>query len=447
MITFAGQSMRDSSSPGSQTSRLINLYREPVGDGGKTQFLLRAAMGMEILAELDGVFTRDLFAYDDAVIAMVSGQLYKISGDGVLPIGAVTAGDIGQISRNGKYVTAVSGGKYYVWNPDTLSLTEPAAGPIESLASVDFLAGRTVLGELGGSRFCWSDIGDPSTLNGLNFATAEQRDDRLVRLMVVNGVIMLLGERSTEMWAPTGQGGAAVFALLGGSVVDRGLKSFNLACKAEGGLFVVGNDGIAYIIAGNQWAAVSTPAVNTAIKDGDPTTCIYWEDRGHKFAAITFDDRPAWVYDFATTEWWERAEGNGDPWRATAAARMGGGFVVGLDNGNIFRLTNTPQDNGGPLWRRATSYTVYQGGNWFTLAAVEFLFGQGFQGGPFNIMLEIGKGETFSPPRHLALGSTGDFGNRAKFSALGRHQVAVARLTITDPFDVPIYSDAEVRFA
>lgn len=126
---------------------------------------------------------------------------------------------------------------------------------------------------------------------------------------------------------------------------------------------------------------------------------------------------------------------------------MGGGFVVGLDNGNIFRLTNTPQDNGGPLWRRATSYTVYQGGNWFTLAAVEFLFGQGFQGGPFNIMLEIGKGETFSPPRHLALGSTGDFGNRAKFSALGRHQVAVARLTITDPFDVPIYSDAEVRFA
>jgi ribose transport system ATP-binding protein len=33
--------------------------------------------------------------------------------------------------------------------------------------------------------------------------------DKLIRLMVVNGAIMLLGERSTEMWAATGPGGPA----------------------------------------------------------------------------------------------------------------------------------------------------------------------------------------------------------------------------------------------
>ena len=172
MITFAGQSSRDASSPASNTGRLVNLWREPVAAGGRTQHLLRAAMGMELLADLDGVFTRALFAYSsDALIALVAGGLYKVSGDGVLPIGAVDAGETGQISRNGKYATVVSGGKYYVWNPDTLALTEPAAGPITTLGSVDYLAGRTLLGEAGGFRFCWSDIADPVSYTHLTLPT------------------------------------------------------------------------------------------------------------------------------------------------------------------------------------------------------------------------------------------------------------------------------------
>lgn len=444
MITFAGQSARDASSPASQTARLLNLWREPVPSGGKTQHLLRAAQGMEQLAALPGVFAKDLFEVDGAVIALVGNGLSKVSTDGVLPIGTVASSETGQIGRNGKYVTVVSGGRYYVWNPDTLALTEPAAGPITALASVGYLAGRTLLGEAGGTRFCWSDIGDPYTLNGLNFASAEQRDDKLVRLMVVNGAIMLLGERSTEMWAATGQGGAAAFGLLGGSIVDRGLRAFELVCAVEGGMFLVGNDGLAYLVAGNSWTALSSAAVNTAIKEGDAKACVYWEDRGHKFAAITFGDRPAWVYDFTTGEWWERCEGAGDPWRATASARFDGGFVVGLDNGSLYRLTNAAQDLGAALFRQATSFPVFNGGKWFTLAKAEFFMGQGFEA-QASIMLEIGRGETFGPVRHKAIGGLGEFGKPVVFRALGRHRMAVARLTITDPVDIPIYSDAEVR--
>ena len=437
--------MRDSSSPASNTSRLINLYREPVGAGGKTQHLLRAVMGMEALTSLPGVFTRDMFSYEGSAIVMVAGALYQVTEGGVLPIGAIDAGDTGNISRNGKIVTAVSGGKYYAWNPDTLSLTEPAAGPLGLLGSVDFLAGRTLLGEAGGNRFCWSDIADPYTLNGLNFATAEQRDDDLVRLIVSNGMVMLFGERSTELWSVTGQGGASAFALLGGSVVDRGLLAFGLACRVEGGIFLVGSDGIAYVVGGNTWQAVSTPAVNTAIKDGEPASCVTWNDRGHKFAAITFADRPAWVYDFATNEWHERAEGQGSPWTARASAQINGIWTVGTDGGDIYSLTNAPQDMGGPLWRRATSYAVFNGGKWFTVAEAEFFMGQGYQGGPANIMLEVGRGETFGGAQIMSIGGAGDFGKRMMFRALGRHQTMVARLTMTDPYDIPIYSDAEVR--
>ena len=437
--------MRDTSSPASNTSRLINLYREPVGDGGKTKYIMRAVMGMEPREELGGVFTRDMFAYDGSVITIVAGSAYKVDPVGFITIGPVDAGLTGNISRNGKIVTIVSGGKYYAWDPDTLALTEPAAGPITDLASVDFLAGRTILGEAGGNRFCWSDIADPYTLNGLNFASAEQRDDNLVRLMVSNGMITLFGEKSTELWAPTGAGGAAAFALLGGSVIDRGLKDFALACRVEGGIFLVANDGIAYVVGGNAWQAVSSPAVNTAIKEGDPASCLTWSDRGHKFAAIIFRDRPAWVYDFATTEWHERAEGQGGAWTVRASAEMAGSWIVGAENGSVYTLTNAPQDLGGPLWRQATSFPVFNGGNWFTVAAAELFLGNGYQAGAANIMLEVGRGETFSGAQIKPIGGAGDFGKRAKFYGLGRHQTMAARLTITDPYDIPLYSDAEVR--
>lgn len=445
MISFVGQSMSDTSSPASNTSRLVNLFREPVGQGGRTQHILRAVMGMEAFATLDGVFMRDMFSYDDSVIALFDGRLFNVTESGASPIGTVASGLTGNISRNGAIVTAVTGGKYYAWNPATTTLSEPAPGAFTDFGSVDYLAGRTILSEAGGKRFCWSDIADPYTLNGLNFASAEQRDDNLVRVIASNGMLMLFGERSTELWAPTGSGGASAFALLGGSVIDRGLMAFSLACRVEGGVFMVGSDGIAYVVGGNAWQAVSTPAVNTAIKESDPQSCFFWQDRGHKFAAISFSDRPAWVYDFATNEWFERATGQGEPWAARASAPLGASWLVGTIDGAILKLTNAPQDRGGPLWRQAVSLPVFNGGKWFTLANVEFFLGQGYQNSTAQIMLEIGRGETFGGAQILSLGGAGDFGRRAKFHALGRHQMAVARLTITDPVDIPIYSDAEVR--
>ena len=447
MITFAGPSGRDSTSPQSQTARLINLWREPVATGGRTQHLLRAAAGMELEANIGGTFVRDMFSFDDSVIALSAGQLSKISPDGVFPFGTVASGLTGQISRNGSSVTVTSGGRYYVWDSVSVSLTEVTSGPFSSFGSVAYLAGRTLLSQENGALWCWSDIADPGTLPGLNFATAESRDDKLLRIIVANGVAMLFGERSTEIWAPSGSG-ANAFAMIGGSVVDRGLKAFGLAVAVEGGVFCVGNDGIAYLVSGNQWQAISTPAVNSAIAEGAANRCFYWEQRGHKFAAIGFNDRPTWVYDITTGEWWERAEGPAKrPWRATGSARMGNVWLVGAVDGGIYRLTGAVTDDGAELYREAVSFPVYQGGKPFTIAEIEFLCHHGFQSADLNVMLSIGDGVNFAPGEVKSFGAAGAFLNRAVFRAKGRHVTACARLSITDPVDAPIYADANVRLA
>lgn len=447
MITFAGPNGRDSTSPQSQTARLVNLWREPVAAGGRTQHLLRAAYGMEFEASSGGTFVRDMFAFDDAVISLASGILTKTSKDGTFTFGTVASGLTGQISRNGNKVTVTSGGHFYVWDAASLVLSEVTSAPFTAFGSVAYLAGRTLLSEEGGARWCWSNIADPETMPGLNVATAESRDDKLLRIIVANGVAMLFGERSTELWAPAGSG-ASAFEMIGGSVVDRGLKAFGLAVAIEGGVFCVGNDGIAYVVAGNTWQPVSTPAVNSAIQDGAANRCFYWEQRGHKFAAIGFNDRPAWVYDITTGEWWERAEGpDKKPWRATGSAKMGASWLVGAVDGSLYRLTPSATDAGAELYREAVSYPVYQGGKPFTVAEVEILCQHGFQASDLRVMLALGDGVHFRAFQTRNFGGLGGFANRAMFRALGRHTMACAKIAITDPVDAPIYADANVRLA
>ena len=210
-------------------------------------------------------------------------------------------------------------------------------------------------------------------------------------------------------------------------------------------MFLIGSDGIAYVAAGIEWRAVSTPAVHTAIRDGQPTHCLYWEERGHKFCSIVFRDRPAWVYDLTTGEWWERAEGPAKaPWRATHSAYMGGQWLVGATDGQFYTLSDAVRDDGAALYREATSVAAYFEGRWFRVAALEFQLGLGFD--PVSIMLEIGDGVTFGPVMAKSF-SPGQIGGRAIFRALGAHRTAVARLSITDPVEVPIYADANLVLA
>jgi len=448
IVEFVGQSSQDGSNIAASPSRLFNLYREPVAQGGRTRHVLRSVLGTQPYASVPGVFVRDMFEFDDTLMVVASGDLYQVINGNVTLIGEVGNGPA-QISRNGDAVTVTADGKYYVWNGDTF--LQPATVGYAPFGSVDFLAGRTLLSEQGGARFWWSDLGEPETIPGLNFASAEQRADKIIRLLVVSGVAMLFGERSTELWSATGQGGANAFALLPGAVVDTGLRGFGLAVKVDGGVFLVGDDGICYLAAGTAWQAVSTPAVNTAIEEGQPQRCFYWEDRGHKFCAVSFSDRPAWVYDITTGEWFERGTGvDRGAWGAVASAKLGRDWIVGDNDGGLYKLARINADHTGVMLREATSFPLYNDGDWFSIAELEIFTGHGFQVQPraAQIMLEMARdGVRFGPPRNLSVGWDGDFGRRTVFRALGRYVQAVARLSMTDPVDMPIWADARLRLA
>jgi hypothetical protein len=449
-LEFVTQSSRNDADWSANTERLVNLYPEPMPEGGAARYTLRSVLGSEDWAQLPGVFLRDMAVVPtngtERLYASMAGRLWDISPAGlVAELGVVSDCPETTLAGNNGVVCVVCGGTYRIWDGTTLSF--PAAGAFSDFGAVEFLGGYTILTERNGRKFQWSALADASTLPGLNFATAEARDDALVRPVAVNGNLWLFKKHSTEIWALTGLAGENAFTRLGGGVHERGLLGVRLVAKAPNAAFFVGDDGVCYITNGAELAPVSRTPVETAIKDETPTHCFYYEDEGHKFCVVRFRNRPAWVYDLSTGLWHERASlENG--WKAVAGANVYGAWRTGGDDGRIVRLARNNRDNGDPLIREATSQTLDLQGGRFRVPAVEFMgrVGRTDIGRDAQMMVQFSRdgGNTWGAHRWRSMGDLGEYDKRLVFRSVGQARRLTARIRITDPTDLRLWSAANV---
>lgn len=444
MLEFVGQSARDPDNIAANPSRLLNLYREPVIAGGRTRWTLKSVPGLEPFAELPGLFVRAMGTVDGKLFVVGAGGLYEIGSDGtVTSRGAITDDSETTISGNNGVVAVVADGDYWTW--DGASLTNPTPGAFTDFGAVEYFGNYTILTEKAGRRFQWSDIADATDLPGLNFSTADGRDDNLLRPFQVNGALYLFKETSHEVWYLTGQAGAAALERVAGGVYDVGLKAFGLICRVPGAAFFVTDDNKAALVGGGQVQPVSTPPVETAIQSGEPVACITYEDEGHTFAAIVFRDRPAWVYDLATNEWHERAEGAGlGQWTARASVNFGGQWYAGRSDGALFRLRRTNYDGDKPLIREATSRTLYMDGERFIASELELFPRQGFSAGNITLAVSRDGGLTWGDEKPRAVGPVGAYGQRVIWRRLGQFRQMTARVRWADVAEVTLAADARV---
>lgn len=448
LVEFVGQSQQDSDNISANTSRLINCYREP--SGGRTPFTIKSVLGEEAFADIDDVFLRDMEAVSGSIYAACGGSLYNVSSaGGITTLGSITDGETTVASNNGK-VTVAANGDYYVWDGSTLS--EPSTGAFSSVGSCTFLGQYTVITEKDGRRFAWSDVADPETFDALNFATKEGRDDDVLRALAINGRLFLFGETSTEIWYLTGQADASAFKRMTGGVIDTGLKSYGLLTEIDQGAFFVGDDNIAYIVDGARPRPLPNIAVQTAIATGNPTRCFFYEDEGHKFCVIRFEDRPAWVFDIATGEWHERAKGvTLGPWDAVASVKLGDSWYIGTDLGGINKLTRRNADVSAPLLRRMISNTLYVDGNRVRLAEMEVFanMGRSDLGRDAECWIRLSRdgGNRWGLEKPRDLGALGEYETRALWRSQGQYRQLTVELNCSEPADVIFHSQARVRLA
>lgn len=476
-VEWIGRSRTDGDNTQADPSRLVNLYRERAGD----KHVLKRVPGTVLFVTLADAPMRAM-SFEGGKVWTVSGtDLSNMDVNGtILSVGSVSADGNVSISGNNDKLAVAAGGEYYVYNGSALNT--PSSGAFDSVGSVEFWGQRTILTELGGRRFSWSAVANAGVVNALNFATAEQRDDNIIRAVVVQGILWIMKERSIERWLLTG--GDDFATPMGGGTIDTGLLAFGLMTKIPNGAFFVGNDGIAYLVSGGGMKPVSTRGVETSLVDDTPTECFYYQDEGHKFCVIRFSNRPAWIYDVVMDEWHERAEGDDlIPWSMTHSVQAFGNDYAGSAFGKIYTLERIPTDDGAPLIGRAVSRTLRLNGDRFrisrltlepktghsTLTAEEY---PGLHAGGGYILATSGatgllagsavttptdafvslrtskdRGKTWSKEKRRSIGTLGEYAKVVRWRALGQFRNANFELTISDPTDITVESTAEVEVA
>lgn len=421
VIEFVGQSLRSDANIAVAPSRLVNCYREPTGEG---TFLLQPVPGLTEIAELPGIFVREMAVVEGQLYAACGGSLYRITGSGFTDLGAIADGATSIAGNNGA-VTVCVDGRYFVWNG---AVSEPTPGAFSDFGAVEFFGGYTVLTEKDGRRFQWSDLADATNLPGLSFSSADGRDDLLIRPYAINGVLYLWKQDSHEMWYITGGAGAEAFERLAGGVRDIGLRSFGLISRIPGGAFMVGSDGRAHLVSG-ALQPVSTPAVEAAIRDNNPIKCVTYEEAGHTFCVILFPGRPAWVYDVATGEWHERAEGLSlDAWSLSASAKWQGQWYAGRNDGRVFRFGGIA-DGDVPVIKQATSRTL-KGEARFIVRDVELFARKGFEADGLTLAGSGDDGVTWGPEKAISVGPVGRTFHRLNWrNRFGQFRQFTARAT------------------
>ena len=138
--------MRDSDNIAANPSRLVNCYREGVGNG---EHSLKSVLGMTDFAQIDGVFIRCMDEIEGKIYAAGGGAFYSLTSGGTLRnLGAIADSEDASVAGNNGLVTLASGGKLYVL--DDLTLYEPSYGAFSNIGSAEYIGNYTVVTERNG---------------------------------------------------------------------------------------------------------------------------------------------------------------------------------------------------------------------------------------------------------------------------------------------------------
>jgi hypothetical protein len=299
----------------------------------------------------------------------VSGkQFYKVTGATATAIflGTVTGDGPVSIADNGTQIFLACNPDGFIYNEVTNVFAQITDPDFPGAVTVSYLDGYFVFNEPNSQKIWVSQLLDGTSVDPLDFASAEGSPDGVVALISDHRELWVFGTDSVEVWYDSG---ATDFPLtrIQGAFNEIGCVAPFSVAKLDNGLFWLGTDargqGIVYRANGYTGVRVSTHAIEWQIQQygniSDAVAYTYQQD-GHAFYVLNFPTGNAtWVYDAATQAWHERAGFNNGEFtrhRSNNQCNFGGTIIVGdYANGNIYQLDlDTYADNGQPQkWLRS----------------------------------------------------------------------------------------------
>lgn len=389
----------------SAAARLINCYAEEAGPEGKIELPVYACDGFASFASLTGVaagVTRGLFNLDDTTLYVVTGtRLQRVATNGaVTQMQELATSGYAYFARNRKENTpqvalVTSDGLFRIIENNavstpTLDLDIPST-LFNSCCSID---GYIVI-TLSNGEFYITDIDEATTIDDLNFATAQSNPDGLTRGVVRSGELVLAGPRSIEFWANTGAGdfpfervqsvriglyAPASMVPLVAALDDSTSDTVAFAASNVDGDYI----GV-MLLGGYEGRKISPPALDRLIVAATKANIrgFQYTTRGTTFYCITDGATFSWEYNCRTGFWHERRSSGLDFWRVAAAESFNNGVVFGdYTAASLYRLSSsiTPSsasqvtlrhsNNAGATWSSARTKPI--GGSGATSTRVKF---------------------------------------------------------------------------
>jgi hypothetical protein len=436
--------------------------------------------GLKLWITLAGGGVRGMLVFNkDKAYVVVGGQVYKVMSDGTstalgpVPEVSVPSGPVPMptieppplgggsllepvsMASNGIVVMIVTGPQGFVIDGAADTVTEITDPAFTGADTVTFIDGYFVFNKPGTGQFQITSLYG-TTIDPLDFATAEGSPDLLLSVLADHRELWLFGETSTEVFFNSGNADFP-FERIQGAFIEQGCAAKFSPAKLDNSVYWLTHDangnGTVQKAQGYQPARVSDHALEFALQKmqriDDAIAYTYQQD-GHYFYVLNFPTaQQTWAYDAATQLWCERA------WRDPADSILkrqrqqtqmffNNRQIVGdWENGNLYVMSlDFYTDNGDliPAIRRApylastNNAFVFHHRLWVDCEVGVGLNGTGYGSDPEMILRwSDDGGRSFPTERRAPMGKIGEYRARAVFRRLGKSKARVYEITITDP--------------
>ncbi|WP_157220623.1 hypothetical protein [Flavisphingomonas formosensis] len=298
------------------------------------------------------------------------GQSFAVASDSLQTVAADgSVSDLGTVADDGKSakfaaafdkLAVASGGKLYFLSGSTLTevaIPDSDTDPENRFARDICDLNNYIVMICPDGRFFWINPGE-STIDPLDFATAESSADGLVACASLIGELYLFGSSSVEVWQSTGNADLP-FQRAAGRNFSKGCMHRDTVKSLDNTLFWLGDNGVVYR-SSSVPMRVSNHGIEERIakRSGDPSalTITYG---GHEFYVLKIPGEGSFAYDVESKSWSEFASTGFTEFRPSHALNLASGILLGdAHSGKIWTFDDTRGDDDGEVMLRKVTGTV-----------------------------------------------------------------------------------------
>jgi len=448
--------------------RCVNMYAAVAQDQAWSDAVLYGTPGTVQLGTA-GSLSTDASRGDTkmgGVYYVVNGtDLNTFDSSGVKTTLGTVAGTVRvSMAHNGdKLCIVVPGGNAYVYVASTTTFSQITDPDYVTSDTVSFSDGYYIFTETDGTNWFVSNLNDPTSIDALDFGSAELSPDKIVSGFANYDNVYILGEDSIEAFQNIG-GAGFPYQRIEGASYEKGCTAKHTPIQWEGAFYFVGggpNERTSIYRAGGSGEPekMSTDAIDTEIQNFTATEIskafsFTFGINGHSFVGFTFESilvtSRTFVFNVTASAlaqkrvWFELQSGIDEgAWRVAGINFVYNKLIVSdTQDGRIGYLDEDVfTEYGDVLLSEKVTAPIAADGSALIFDTLELVIdaGQGLitgQGSDPQVMMDFSDdgGRNWSYELWADLGAIGEYYRQVEWRRLGHtRQTRIARFRVTDP--------------